>query len=285
MRPWRRLERVRVDLTRVNDSGMNYIELINNFWEFDEVWQFSCCETRLYFYLVKTANRLGWENSWTHSDDKTAANVGVSLNSMKSARNRLIQSGLIAVKSGGKGFRNKTRYQILTPKPTPKYEPNHIPRYEPNQQPINKDKDKRKQNSPDTCPPPGDDARDPVKFSEKKFIVEVVEFFNENCKGLPPVKVITDKRKESILARYREHGCDNVFMMMRKAGTSKFLAGQGKGGFMATFDWIFRPINFVKTLEGNYDDRNGNDKTGEDLNDKSSDRISGETQPDYSERF
>lgn len=49
---------------------MTYIELINNFWELDEDWQFTCCETRLYFYLLKTANRLGWVDSWTRSDAK-----------------------------------------------------------------------------------------------------------------------------------------------------------------------------------------------------------------------
>ena len=46
---------------------MTYIELINNFWFLDEDWQFTCCETRLYFYLLKTANRLGWVDSWTRS--------------------------------------------------------------------------------------------------------------------------------------------------------------------------------------------------------------------------
>ena len=99
---------------------MNYIELINYFWELDETWQFSCCETRLYFYLVKTANRLGWENNWTHSDVKMSANVGVSVNSFKRARNKLTQSGLISFDFGGKNGRgDKTRYQILTPLRTP----------------------------------------------------------------------------------------------------------------------------------------------------------------------
>ena len=106
---------------------MNYIELINRFWELDEQWQFSCCETRLYFYLVKTANRLGWADNWTHSDDRTSANVGVSLNTMKTARNRLSQIGMIKFFPGGKGQKDKTRYQILTPKLTP----NDIPRFIP----------------------------------------------------------------------------------------------------------------------------------------------------------
>lgn len=113
---------------------MNYIELINRFWELDEQWQFTCCETRLYFYLVKTANRLGWVNNWTHSDDRTSANVGVSLNTMKTARNRLSQVGLIKFIPGGKGQKDKTRYQILTPNLIPSLTPNLTP----NLTPLNK---------------------------------------------------------------------------------------------------------------------------------------------------
>ena len=134
---------------------MTYIDLINNFWLLDEDWEFTCCETRLYFYLMKTANRLGWVDSWTRSDTKVSSDVGVSVNSMKSARNRLFQAGLITFKSGGKGQRDKTRYQIsyqnLTPKLQPKGIPKVIPKLQPNLAPssllynvraLDKDKDK-----------------------------------------------------------------------------------------------------------------------------------------------
>lgn len=144
---------------------MTYIELINNFWELDEDWQFTCCETRLYFYLLKTANRLGWVDSWTRSDAKVSSDVGVSVNSMKTARNRLVQAGLIEFKSGGNGQRDKTRYivrcqfrcQNLIPKLQPKHEPNLIPNREPKPQPyINKTKIKTKNiNIPSTPPPRG----------------------------------------------------------------------------------------------------------------------------------
>lgn len=140
---------------------MTYIELINKFWSLDEDWEFTCCETRLYFYLLKTANRLGWVDSWTRSDTKVSSDVGVSVNSMKSARNRLVQAGLITFKSGGKGQRDKTRYQIsyqnLTPKVEPKVEPNLIPNHEPKVEPkplqynvraLDKDKDKDNYLSP-----------------------------------------------------------------------------------------------------------------------------------------
>lgn len=134
---------------------MNYIELVNRFWELDERWQFSCCETRLYFYLLKTANRLGWEDSWTRSDMKVSSDVGVSLNSMKSARNRLVQTGLIAVKAGGNGFRCKTRYQILTPNAESNPHPNVEPNLIPNPAPINKQKQKY---IPPYNPPKGEDG-------------------------------------------------------------------------------------------------------------------------------
>lgn len=134
---------------------MTYIELINKFWSLDEDWEFTCCETRLYFYLLKTANRLGWVDSWTRSDTKVSSDVGVSVNSMKSARNRLVQAGLITFKSGGKGQRDKTRYQISYQNLTPKVEPNLIPNHEPKVEPkplqynvraLDKDKDKDKDN-------------------------------------------------------------------------------------------------------------------------------------------
>ena len=119
---------------------MNYIELINNFWDMDITWQFNCCETRLYFYLVKTANSLGWLDNWTHSDARTAANVGVSVNSMKTARNRLVQANLIEVKIGGKYHGDKTRYQILIPNPQPNLYPNPQPNPQPNHTPLTKRK-------------------------------------------------------------------------------------------------------------------------------------------------
>ena len=90
---------------------MTYIELINRFWELDESWQFSCCETRLYFYLLKIANRLGWEDNWTRSDTKVSSDVGVSVKVFKSARNRLVQAGLIECKQGN-GRGNKSTYSI-----------------------------------------------------------------------------------------------------------------------------------------------------------------------------
>jgi len=94
---------------------MNYIDLINHFWRLDDGAQFTGWETKLYFYLLKTANGLGWVNEFWHSDGRVSANVGMSINTLKTSRNRLKQAGLINFIPGGKGHGNKTRYQILPP--------------------------------------------------------------------------------------------------------------------------------------------------------------------------
>ena len=159
---------------------MTYIELINNFWELDEDWQFTCCETRLYFYLLKIANRLGWEDNWTRSDTKVSSDVGVSVKVFKSARNRLVQAGLIEFKSGGNGQRDKTRYivrcQNLIPKLQPKHEPNLIPNREPKPQPyINKTKIKTKNINIPPTPPKGVDKAKEKELLEKEEALRVLE--------------------------------------------------------------------------------------------------------------
>ena len=48
--------------------------------------------------------------------------------------------------------------------------------------------------------------------------------------------------------------------MVRKASLSEFLKGNNNRGFQATFDWLIRPSNFQKTIEGNYDNRDKENK-------------------------
>lgn len=171
---------------------MNYIELVNRFWEIDENWQFTCIETRLYFYLIKTANRLGWMNNWTHSDDKTSANVGVSKNAMKNARNRLIQAGLISIKNGGNGFGDKTRYQIMIPKQQPNLTPNYEPNHTPTSTPITKlNKTKEEYNIPLT-PELSDCEIIPKKEKEKSCAKKEKEDFDLNFIDVAFMGIVRD---------------------------------------------------------------------------------------------
>jgi hypothetical protein len=153
---------------------MNYIELINWFWQCDEVWEFTAIETRLYLYLLKVANALSWQqNPFWHSDIKTSVGARCSINSLKTARNRLVQAELIKVTPGGKGYGDKTRYQILTPKAEPKVQPKVIPNSQPKVEPLTK-LNQTKDIPP--IPPKGNDEDEKVKgtiltlpFNSKRF--------------------------------------------------------------------------------------------------------------------
>ena len=82
---------------------------------------------------------------------------------------------------------------------------------------------------------------------------EVSEEFNSVCVTLPKVKNMNDQRRKSIKARIKEYGRDQVSEVFRKAAESDFLSGRNKEWTNCSFDWLMKPSNFVKVLEGNYD--------------------------------
>ena len=106
-----------------------------------------------------------------------------------------------------------------------------------------------------------------LRLEENKkriFAKRIISFFNEQIKAnnsaIKPVIVTTDKRISQLNARAVQY--DNAEEMMKiviiKATQSPFLNGLNNRNWIATFDWIFRPNNFPKILEGNYDNGNHN---------------------------
>lgn len=104
------------------------------------------------------------------------------------------------------------------------------------------------------------DATKPNTFREK-----IVAFFNACVRGknIKPIRSINDgtQRAESLKARRRQYGDDAIEEMFMKAANSSFLNGFNRKGWTATFDWLIRPNNFPKVLEGNYDDEKVNETT------------------------
>lgn len=83
---------------------------------------------------------------------------------------------------------------------------------------------------------------------------QIVDLFNSIC-DLPKVTKITEQRKKAIKARWIEYKKDiEVFKtVFWKIKENLFLKGLNDRNWIATFDWIFKPSNFIKILEGNYD--------------------------------
>ena len=64
--------------------------------------------------------------------------------------------------------------------------------------------------------------------------------------------VITTKVKELVDSIGKDY--DQKVKAFEKAEQSDFLKGKS-GKFKASFDWIMKAANFIKVLEGNYDNR------------------------------
>jgi hypothetical protein len=86
---------------------------------------------------------------------------------------------------------------------------------------------------------------------------EVLDLFRAVCGSFPKIFQLTRQRKEKILRRLSEMGGMRMLeQVFRKMEASEFLKGNNKYGWQATFDWVFKnPDNWVKIIEGNYDNR------------------------------
>ena len=100
-----------------------------------------------------------------------------------------------------------------------------------------------------------------VKSDEEKenreYCNNVAKYFNEQMQGKQVRKIVklNQSRMSQVLDRTKEYGKEAVAQVIVKTANSNFLNGDNNRGFLATFDWIFRPTNFPKIYEGNYDNR------------------------------
>lgn len=93
---------------------------------------------------------------------------------------------------------------------------------------------------------------------------EIIELYHETLPALPRVKAWTDERQALLRSRWREDPKRQDLDWWRKffgyVSQSDFLMGRAKGRgdappFMADLEWLIRPKNFVKVIEGKYENR------------------------------
>lgn len=88
----------------------------------------------------------------------------------------------------------------------------------------------------------------------QKQKAEVRRVFNEifaNSK-IPKLRIMTDKRWEMYVAIRKAFSGAELTEGLRKAAVLPKLNGGGKDKYVATYDWMMQPENFLKILEGNY---------------------------------
>lgn len=86
----------------------------------------------------------------------------------------------------------------------------------------------------------------------------IVNMYHKACPSYPKLIKLSDKRKAKIRVRFEEmkHDYQTMATIFCKMEASKFLKGDNKNGWKATFDWVLdNANNWVKVLEGQYDNK------------------------------
>lgn len=82
----------------------------------------------------------------------------------------------------------------------------------------------------------------------------IKNYFNTYCTGFPSIREMTNTRKTAIKNFLKKHSEADLYQLFTMAQESDFLTGST--GWKAGFDWILKPANSVKILEGNYENKN-----------------------------
>ena len=82
---------------------------------------------------------------------------------------------------------------------------------------------------------------------------QVADKWNEIVKSLPKVIKVTETRRKAI--KSRSDSLDEFEQVFRKVQSSDFLSGRDGNWNGCGFDWVLKQSNWMKILEGNYDNK------------------------------
>ncbi len=259
---------------------MNYIAEINAFERWLETNPLHPSSQLLWYKLVSIFNRCGWKEWISVDNHRLMLLIGVRREeTFINIRSYLVKSGLIEYKKGKKGspgeyklisfgntYQNGVQSGVesgvqIGVKSGVKSEVQNgvksgVESGVQNRSINKQNKTKTKQNKIEKESKEKEYSVTAVEDTSKvvssnNLIVpyaEIVELYNSICVSLNPIVKLTDKRKQSIGARYREYNCDieTFKTLFQKVQSSPFLKGDNQKGWQADFDWLMKPKSLSK---------------------------------------
>ena len=126
-----------------------------------------------------------------------------------------------------------------------------------------KSKSKRKSKSKNNISSSSKDSEDicctspsSSQKAEKVPYQKIIDMYYKLCPGMSkvrPVNKYSDEIKKNVKARFSEYSLEDFETVFKKAEASDFLNNRADVTFQASFDWLMRPKNFSKALNGNFD--------------------------------
>lgn len=84
---------------------------------------------------------------------------------------------------------------------------------------------------------------------------EFKDLYHATCPSLPKIVKMTSGRIVAYRERLKEYSLDDIKRALTLAENSDFLKGKNDRGWTANFDWLMKPANMAKVLEGNYNNK------------------------------
>lgn len=223
---------------------MNYIALINSFWDSAMTNPLSTGQVSLYFALLHVCNRSNWTEWFQAPNQVLSVLTGMSRSGILKARNELKQRGLIDFRERGT---KATIYCITMSNSKQVSEQDGVQ----NGSTLYKQKEKQniEKSTSDEVPEKSD------AFSDQ--IATIRELYNSVCGSYPRLVKMSESRKKAIRARLRAgYTVDDFRRLFEMAEASDFLKGRNRRNWSATFDWLIADANMAKVLDGNYRNQN-----------------------------
>ena len=85
---------------------------------------------------------------------------------------------------------------------------------------------------------------------------DIKDLFISTCTRLPKIKQLTEPRKNRLKKIYFEEAEENIIFfkeLFETVAKSDFLNGKSERRWRADFDWILKPANLIRILEGKYE--------------------------------
>lgn len=105
----------------------------------------------------------------------------------------------------------------------------------------------------------------PITFSNEKVctsdvddcISSIVKAWNDLPEPIAKISGVKKKSQRAVMLnkRIQEHSFCSVLNAIKNIRNSDFLQGGNDRGWIITFDWFIKPNNFLKVLEGNYNQK------------------------------
>ena len=98
----------------------------------------------------------------------------------------------------------------------------------------------------------------------KDITTEIFNFYNKHRNKMQEAQILSDTRISQIKSRVKKFGADKVKEVIILSSKSDFMNGINSQEWKANLDWIIKPTNFIKILEGNFKNKsNAQQRSGQ----------------------